>query len=76
MKTLTYGSLKIDIDLDEKGDEIFIESLDELITEMRKDFKWRSQHAQNPSNLIDSAPKGINTPEGKKNDTNRRRVKK
>ena len=59
MKTLTYGSLKIDIDLDGKGDEIFMESLEELITEMRKDFKWRRQHPQNPSNSIETPKEGI-----------------
>ena len=84
MKTLTYGSLKIDIDLDGKGDEIFMESLEELITEMRKDFKWRRQHPQNPSNSIETPREGIITPEGRKNDRNKgrkndrnkRRVKK
>ena len=76
MKTLTYGSLKIDIDLDGKGDEIFMESLEELITEMRKDFKWRRQHPQNPSNSIESAGEGIITSKKVKNDGNKRRVKK
>ena len=70
MKTLTYGSLKIQIDLDAKGEEIFTEALEELITETKKDFKWRSLHPQTPSNLNESDQKGITTPERKKKSKN------
>lgn len=70
MKTLTYGSLKIDIELDAKGEDIFIESLRELITEMRKDFKWRSEHPQTPSNLIETPKEGVIHPKEKKKSKN------
>ena len=70
MKNLTFGDLKISIDLDEKGEEIFTEALEELITEMRKDFKWRSLHPQTPSNLNETPDQGKIIPKGKKKSNN------
>lgn len=67
MKTLTYGSLKIRIDLDKKGEEILVEQIQESITMALKDYRWRSRHPQNPSNLIESGSKGIILQKGKKN---------
>ena len=68
--TLTYGKITREVQLDEKGEEIFTEALEELITEMRKDFKWRSLHPQTPSNLNETPDQGKIIPKGKKKSNN------
>ena len=75
MKTLTYGSLKIQIDLDEKGEEILEEQIKESITMALKDFKWRSQHPQTPSSLIETQEEGAIHPKEKKKSKNRKAKK-
>ncbi len=56
MKTLTFGSFSIEIDLDEKGEAHLIEMIKEDITLARKDFKYRLEHPHNPSILVETPP--------------------
>ena len=70
MKTLTYGDLKINVELDEIGETYLIEMIKEDIVLARKDFKYRSEHPQTPSNLNETPDQGKIIPKGKKKSNN------
>ena len=52
MKTLTYGSLRIDLDLDPHEEEIFVQVLEIEIAAARKHQEW----------IRKEAPKGSESP--------------
>ena len=56
MKTLIYGSLKINLDLDPRQEEIFVQVLEIEIAAARKHQAWLRREAQKGS---DSPVKGI-----------------
>ncbi|MCL5782534.1 MAG: hypothetical protein M1476_01320 [Candidatus Thermoplasmatota archaeon] len=56
MKTLTYGSLKINLDLDPRQEEIFVQVLEIEIAAARKHQAWLRREALKGS---DSPVKGI-----------------
>lgn len=66
MKTLTFGKFSIEIDLDEKGEAYLIEMIKEDIVLARKDFKYRTEHPQTPSILIETPPAGVIVPKQEK----------
>ena len=56
MKTLTYGSLKIDLDLDPRQEEILMQTLLEDVKAIQKHQAWLEREA---SRGPDSPVKGI-----------------
>lgn len=56
MKTLTYGSLKINLDLDPRQEEIFVQALEIEIAAARKHQAWLDREASRGS---ESPVKGI-----------------
>lgn len=69
MKALTYGPLKWDLNLDQEPhlEEIFIESLEELIKEFERVLPWHIREAQNASILKERDQGGIITQNDPKN---------
>lgn len=72
MKVLTFGSLKIEINLDEKGEELLVEDIKESIDLAMRDYKWRIRHTQSPSILIETPPDRAIDPKRLKNAKKRR----
>lgn len=66
MKVLTFGSLKIEINLDEKGEELLVEDIKESVDLAMRDYKWRARNAQTPSNLNETPNGGNTTPKASK----------
>ena len=59
MKTLTYGSLKIDLDLDPRQEEILMQTLLEDVKAIQKHQAWLEREA---SRVSESPVKGIKPP--------------
>ena len=45
MKILKYGNLTLKVDLDPRGEEIFIQELNDLVRASQSDFRWRKENA-------------------------------
>lgn len=60
MKTLTFGTLSIEVDLDERGEDYLIEMIKEDIIMARKDFRYRLEHHKTSSILIENPKDRMN----------------
>ena len=63
MKILRYGNLTLKIDLDQRGEEIFIEELHDLIRVSQSDYRWRYNNSEYLDSLKESKSKGKTTQE-------------
>ena len=45
VKTLIFGLIRIQVDLDEQGEKILIEAIKEEITFAERDWRWRTNNA-------------------------------
>lgn len=72
---VAFKSYTRKLDLDPIGEEIFLEALDELVSECRADYKWRIRNAEYLSNLHQNQDDKVINQKGKKNGSKARRVK-
>ena len=63
MKILRYGNLTLKIDLDKRGEEIFIEELKDLVRASQSDYRWRFRNSEYLDSLKESKSTGRTTQE-------------
>lgn len=59
MSTVIFKSYHREVNLDQKGEEILTEALDELITQCLSDYRWRVNNAEFLANLHGTAEHGV-----------------
>lgn len=75
MKILKYGPLRVEVNLDPPGEEIFMDQLKEIIKTAESDYRWRQQNAGGAYSQITKEEKGI-IPKGHSNTPLKSIVKK
>lgn len=75
MKTLIFGSLKMEVDLDQHGVDLLVEDIKVAINLAERDFKWRTRNAESLSNFNQSVEGDIIHPNRSRSVKNRK-VKK
>ena len=59
MKTLRYGPLTVQVDLDPSGEEIFMDQLREIIRIGEADYRWRQKNESHPSPQNEEKIRGV-----------------
>lgn len=67
MKTLTFGDLKIELDLSPEAEDILIYEIKKTIPVCRRLTEHQRKSGTDPSILNETGSKGIITPKKKKN---------